>query len=249
VSNYFVLSYLRNCRHFTGRNKILEIVNPCLNVHACLVHVPATDIAVYTRMAPLWEPRFPQTEILWCSCLGAVYIFLSSAGRIHCIIRSIGRHQAVHGCCITLHPTWGHCGPWILCDLLPVTWRVRAQLKCDGTRWRTGGEVKGKLANGVGSQYSSHYLGTWCIQHYYRWCPQLGWQQSTELTPPADLNGLVRLAERRNLVSAYVPSDLKRSLRDGLTWRPRENACRRTREINTESNWLQKCLHLHAWIM
>ena len=31
----------------------------------------------------------------------------------------------------------------------------------------------------------------------------LGCQQSTELTPPpADLNGLVRFAERRNLVSA-----------------------------------------------
>jgi hypothetical protein len=30
----------------------------------------------------------------------------------------------------------------------------RGQLKPDGTRWRTGGEVKGKLANGVGSQYS-----------------------------------------------------------------------------------------------
>jgi hypothetical protein len=27
---------------------------------------------------------------------------------------------------------------------------------------------EGKLANGVGSQYSSHYLGTWFIQHYYR---------------------------------------------------------------------------------
>jgi hypothetical protein len=26
----------------------------------------------------------------------------------------------------------------------------RLQLKCDGTRWRTGGEVKGKLENGVG---------------------------------------------------------------------------------------------------
>ena len=26
--------------------------------------------------------------------------------------------------------------------------------ECGGTRWRTGGEVKGKLANGVGSQYS-----------------------------------------------------------------------------------------------
>ena len=31
----------------------------------------------------------------------------------------------------------------------------RVQLKCDGTRWRAGGEVKGKLANGLGSQYSS----------------------------------------------------------------------------------------------
>jgi hypothetical protein len=60
---------------------------------------------------------------------------------------------------------------------------VRLQLKCDGTRWRTGAEVKGKLANGVGSQYPSHYLGTWCIQHYYRWCAHLGCQMSTELTP------------------------------------------------------------------
>ena len=40
-----------------------------------------------------------------------------------------------------------------------------------------------------------------------------GCQQSTELTPPhADLNGLVRFAERRNLVSALVLSHFKRSL-------------------------------------
>ena len=52
----------------------------------------------------------------------------------------------------------------------------RVQLKRDGTRWRTGGEAKGKLANGVGSQYPSHHLGTWCIQYYYRWCAHLGWQ-------------------------------------------------------------------------
>ena len=52
----------------------------------------------------------------------------------------------------------------------------RIQLKCDGTRWRRGGEVKGRLANGVGGQYPSHYLGTWCIQHYYRWCAHLGCQ-------------------------------------------------------------------------
>ena len=34
----------------------------------------------------------------------------------------------------------------------PLVYIVR--LKPDGTRWRTGGEVKGKLTNGVGSQYS-----------------------------------------------------------------------------------------------
>jgi hypothetical protein len=46
--------------------------------------------------------------------------------------------------------------------------KCRLRLKCDGTGSRTGGEVEGKLANGVGIQYSSHYLGTRCIQHYYR---------------------------------------------------------------------------------
>jgi hypothetical protein len=64
-----------------------------------------------------------------------------------------------------------HTGTWVH----PVSNTMsRVRLKCDGTRWRTQGEVKGKLANGVGSQYSSHYLGTWCIQHCYRWCAHLG---------------------------------------------------------------------------
>ena len=61
----------------------------------------------------------------------------------------------------------GPCEIWWLrdcCDKICICGRV--QLKCDGTRWCTGGEVKGKLANVVGSQYSSHYLRTWCIQHY-----------------------------------------------------------------------------------
>jgi len=35
------------------------------------------------------------------------------------------------------------------------------------------GEVKGKLANSVGSQYPTHCLGTRRIQHYYRWCANL----------------------------------------------------------------------------
>jgi hypothetical protein len=55
-------------------------------------------------------------------------------------------------------------------SFLQVFWSIcgTVQLKCDGTWWRTGGKVKGKLVNGVGSQYSSHYLRTWCMQHYYR---------------------------------------------------------------------------------
>ena len=34
--------------------------------------------------------------------------------------------------------------------------------ECGGTRWSTGGEVKGKLANGVGSQYS-HKTSECCV--------------------------------------------------------------------------------------
>ena len=37
---------------------------------------------------------------------------------------------------------------------VPMPSRRRARSEPGGTRWRTGGEVKGKLANGVGSQYS-----------------------------------------------------------------------------------------------
>jgi hypothetical protein len=74
--------------------------------------------------------------------------------------------------------------------------------------------VKGKLANGVGSQYPSHYLGTYVPNittadaHTSAASSRLNW------LPPADLNGLVR-AERRNLVSARLPSHFKRSLQTG----------------------------------
>jgi hypothetical protein len=40
--------------------------------------------------------------------------------------------------------------------------------------------------------------------------PEVDWTEA-----PADLNGLVRFAERRNLVSARAPSHFKRSLRPG----------------------------------
>ena len=39
-------------------------------------------------------------------------------------------------------------------SLHTVRYCCRSRSEPDGTRWLTGGEVKGKLANGVGSQYS-----------------------------------------------------------------------------------------------
>ena len=61
-------------------------------------------------------------------------------------------------------PWWTLWVRYLPSGLVSNTKTDRLQLKCDGPRWRPGGEVKGKVANGVGSQYSSHYLGTWCIQ-------------------------------------------------------------------------------------
>jgi hypothetical protein len=98
--------------------------------------------------------------------------------------------------------------PLISCKSLRII-RGRVQLKCDGTRWRTGREAKWKLANGVGSQYSTHYLGTSALLPLMR-TPRLPVFKWTDA--PADLNGLGRVAKRRNLVSARVPSHFKRSL-------------------------------------
>jgi hypothetical protein len=82
---------------------------------------------------------------------------------------------------------------------------VRGRLKYDGTRLRMEGEVKGKLPNRVGSQYSYTprnvvYPALLPLMRTPQ-LPAVDWADA-----PADLNGLVRFAERRNLVSAHVPS-------------------------------------------
>jgi hypothetical protein len=77
--------------------------------------------------------------------------------------------------------------------------------------------VKGKMADGVSSQYSSHYLGTvlFTLPRNVVYPSLLPLMRTPRLPvvdltdAPADLNGLVRFAERRNLVSARVPSHFK----------------------------------------
>ena len=60
------------------------------------------------------------------------------------------------------------------------------------------------------------YLRTRRIQHYthyYRWCAHFGCAVVDWTDPPtANLNGLVRFADRPNLVSARVPSRFKRAI-------------------------------------
>ena len=93
--------------------------------------------------------------------------------------------------------------------------RGRLRLKRDGTRWHTGGEVKGKLANGVGSLSPSHRFPLPRNVVYPALLPLMctPWMPVVELTDaPADLNGLARFVERWNLVSVCAPSRFKCSL-------------------------------------
>jgi hypothetical protein len=95
----------------------------------------------------------------------------------------------------------------------------RVQLKRDGTRRHTGGEVKGKLANGVGSQYPS--LPRNMVYPALLLLMRTPGLQVVDWTDaPADLNGLVRLGERQSLVSARVPSHFKHSRRQDILRRP-----------------------------
>ena len=81
--------------------------------------------------------------------------------------------------------------------------------ECGGTRWRTGREVKGKLANGVGTLTRPRNVAYSALLTLMRTprLPAVDWADS-----PADLNGLIRLGERRNVVSAHVPSGSARAL-------------------------------------
>jgi hypothetical protein len=89
------------------------------------------------------------------------------------------------------------------------------QLKCDGTRWRREGKWRGnwriEWVDSTLHTTSEHGVSsiTTTDGHTSAASSWLNWR-------PADLNGLVRFAGRRNLVSARVPSHFKRSLQ--LVW-------------------------------
>ena len=95
--------------------------------------------------------------------------------------------------------------------------------------WHTltqGGEVKGKLANAVGSQYHSHYLGTRCIQDYYRWCrtPRLPVVDWTYAPHRADLNGLVRFARKTKCgFCACTNTFQTQSTTESSVWKPKNS--------------------------
>ena len=73
--------------------------------------------------------------------------------------------------------------------------------------------MKGKDANGVGSQQPCTVRRNTVYTTAVRLSALLDCQQSNELTPPPDLNGIVRFAEIPNLVSAHVPSCFERAVK------------------------------------
>ena len=91
------------------------------------------------------------------------------------------------------------CGlPSLLYNGCRVFPRGRARSEPGGTRWRTGGEVKGKEANGMGSQYNSTLprnvvcpalLPLLLLIRTPR-LPVVDWTDA-----PTDLNGLVSFGE------------------------------------------------------
>ena len=94
--------------------------------------------------------------------------------------------------------------------MLTISYSCRVRLKPDGTQWLTAGEVKGKLTEWVASILTlSRNVVYPALLTLMRtpWLPAVDW---TDV--PADLNELVHFGERRNLVSARVPSRFKRTI-------------------------------------
>ena len=79
-----------------------------------------------------------------------------------------------------------------------------------GMWWHTVTHGRGSVANGVGSQYS-HTASGRSVSSITNADAHTSAASSRLNRPPADLNGLVRLGERQNLVSARVPSGSARA--------------------------------------
>jgi hypothetical protein len=127
------------CIVFRRQNSIFICVGPIWPVlyKSEFCHISDTWLMVKTD----WRPLFRQASFIWYkrNCRTVNYVSW-------CVVYLT--FQRLPGALY---------GPLIL-HIAPSYVRVcicgRLQLECDGTRWRTGGEVKGKLANGLGSQYS-----------------------------------------------------------------------------------------------
>ena len=174
--------------------------------------------AFHTNSSIFWIYNLALTVISLMFCLNLFHYFFSVSSMI------ILNLQQLYSCL-----PWLSLGYWVKYDIY-LGWKRNSfgllrssssgvQLNHDGTHWRTGGEVKGKLANGVGSQYPSQprnmvYPALLPLMRTPR-LPVVDWTDA-----PADLNGIVRFAERQNLVSARVPSRFKRSLLRGGSLKP-----------------------------
>ena len=92
-------------------------------------------------------------------------------------------------------------GAWmsVCCDCCVLSGRGRLQLKCDGTRWSREGKWRGnwriEWVESTLHTTSEHGVSS----------SRLNWR-------PRRINGLVRFVERRNMVSARVPSHFNRHL-------------------------------------
>ena len=170
---------------------------------------------------PCWFNKHKSTQTL--NLYSIKQIFFSSLFLLHLSVQSNIPNQQV-----ILSFVWNHGTQdpefslrYLLCHEVHSvnngtrTFNSRVQLKRDGTRWRTGGEGKGTWRmDWVASTLhttSEHGVPALLPLLPLLRTPRLPVVDRTDA--PADLNGLVRFAERRNLVSARVPSHFNWPLR------------------------------------
>jgi len=134
-----------------------------------------------------------------------------------------------HCCCVFRRSCFKHRPVTVWYSI--ILWNLvlcRLQLKCDGTRWRTGGEVKRKwrmqwVASTLHTT-SEHGVSsiTTADAHTSAASSRLNWH------PPADLNGLVRFArETKSGFCACAIIFQLASTTECIYWR-RQNPARRT---------------------
>ena len=166
ISTYFHIEIKFYLHQSCGRQRLIGAASRTTSVS-----VPIIAISIVFRFYNFWLGSFYRPTKWWNRmkfCLveylqkGILYLVLKfSLFALKCFVW--GRNES-----LLSRPLWSQSSK--CSHEVESSWNVMAHGDPREGKWRGNWRMEWVAST------TSHYLGTWCIQHYYHWCAHLGCQ-------------------------------------------------------------------------